>query len=464
MDFRDLTIVRLAEMIQQGEISAREVVTHALDRNEARPELNAFVAVDGERALAEADEIDTARAKGDDLPPLAGIPIGVKDLEDAEGFVTTYGSVLSRDDPPATSDSILVDRLRQAGCIVIGKTNTPEHGWKGDTHNNLFGGTTNPWNPSRSAGGSSGGSASAVAAGLVPLATASDGGGSIRIPAALCGLPGFKPSMGRIPMGGPDPAGWPDLSVKGVLTDNVRDAALVLDAVIGPDPSDQQSLPMPERSWIDHLSDVHLPKRVVWSPTLGYASVDAEVLDTCEAAIAVLEAAGTEVVVIDDVFDRDPVDAFLVLSGVANLRTLAPFRDHPDWEQVDEELRGVLGVAESLTAVDFVKHRDTGHLLNCRLIEVLHAGSFLLTPTVAGQAGPPGGLGTIDGEDAVNWVQMTYPFNLSRSPAGTVPVGLSSDGMPIGLQVVGPQHADVGVLRFMAALEDLIDFSARPAR
>lgn len=463
MDFRDLTIAELAEQIQRGEIGAREVVAHALDRVEARPELGAFVALDGERALAEADEIDNARAKGDDLPPLAGIPIGVKDLEDAEGYVTTYGSVLNRDDAPAASDSILVDRLRQAGCIVIGKTNTPEHGWKGDTHNNLFGGTTNPWDTSRSAGGSSGGSASAVAGGLVPLATASDGGGSIRIPAALCGLPGFKPSMGRIPMGGLTPPGWPDLSVKGVLTRNVRDAALVLDAVIGPDPSDQQSLPMPERSWIDNLSEVHLPRRVVWSPTLGYASVDAEVLDTCEAAIAVLEAAGTEVVVIEDVFDRDPVDSFLVLSGVANLRTLAPFRDHPDWEKVDEELRGVLGFAESLTAVDFVNHRDVGHRLNCRMIEVLHSGSFLLTPTVAGRAGPPGGLGTIDGKDEVNWIQMTYPFNLTRSPAGTVPVGLGSDGMPIGIQVVGPQHADVGVLRFMAALEDLFDFTDRPA-
>lgn len=458
-----MTIVRLAEMIEKKEIAAREVVAHALERVESRSELGAFVALDGERALAEADEVDNARAKGDDLPPLAGIPIGVKDLEDAQGFVTTYGSVLNRDDPPATADSILVDRLRQAGCIVIGKTNTPEHGWKGDTHNTLFGGTANPWDTSRSAGGSSGGSAAAVAGGLVPLATASDGGGSIRIPASLCGLPGFKASMGRIPMGGPEPAGWPDLSVKGVLTTNVRDAAFVLDAVIGPDPSDQQSLPMPERSWVDHLSDVHLPKRVIWSPTLGYASVDAEVLDACEAAIAVLEAAGTEVVVIDDVFDRDPVDSFLVLSGVSNLRTLAPFRDHPDWEQVDEELRAVLGFAESLSAVDFVNHRDTGHRLNCRLIEVFHSGSFLLTPTVAGRAGPPGGLGTIDGKEEANWIQMTYPFNLSRSPAGTVPIGLSSDGMPIGLQVVGPQHADVGVLRFMAALEDLFDFSERPS-
>lgn len=463
MDFRETTVSELADAIQRGEVSARELVTHALDRIESHPELGAFVAVDGERALAEADDFDASRAAGNELPPLAGVPIGVKDLEDAEGFVTTYGSVLHRDDAPAAADSVLVDRLRQAGCIVIGKTNTPEHGWKGDTHNNLFGGTANPWNTSRSAGGSSGGSAAAVAGGLVPLATASDGGGSIRIPAALCGLPGFKPSSGRIPMGGPKPAGWPDLSVKGILTGSVRDTALVLDAVIGPDPSDQQSLPMPERSWYTHLTDVHLPKRVVWSPTLGYASVDAEVLDACESAIAVLESAGTEVIVMDEVFEHDPVGSFLVLSGVPNLRTLAPFRDHPEWDQVDEELRAVLGFAETLSAVDFVTHRDNGHLLNCRLIEVLHAGSFLLTPTVAGRAGPPGGVGTIDGVDTANWVQMTYPFNLTRSPAGTVPVGLSSDGMPIGLQVVGPQHADVGVLRFMAALEDLFDFTDRPA-
>ncbi len=462
MDFLSTTVEQLTDLIQNGDVSAVEVTSHALERIEEHAALRAFVAVDGDGALTQARAVDRARAAGDDLGPLAGIPLGVKDLEEAAGFVTTFGSVLHRDDPPAAEDSILVARLRQAGCVIIGKTNTPEYGWKGDTHNALFGGTGNPWDPGRSAGGSSGGSASAVAAGLVPLATASDGGGSIRIPAAVCGLPGFKSSMGRVPVGGPTPPGWPDLSAKGVLARNVRDSAYVLDAVIGPDPSDLNSLPIPEQSWIDGVEDVHLPKRVVWSPTLGYAPLDDEVRATCEAAVAVLEAQGTEIVVIDDVFDRDPVDAFLALSGVGNLRSMAPYRERPEWEQVDPELRGLLAFAEQLSAADLMTQRDVGHLLNYRLIEVLHSGSFLLTPTVAGQVGPPGGLGTINGVEDPNWVRFTYPFNLSRSPAGSVPIGLTAKGMPVGLQIVGPQHADVGVLRFMAAMEDLVSFDVRP--
>ena len=456
MDFRTISIRQLANQIRTGQVTAHDVVSHSLARiDELNGTLNAFVAVDAEHALAEADEIDAAQIAGEDLGPLAGIPIGVKDLEDARGFVTTFGSALHVQDAPATDDSILVDRLRNAGCIVIGKTNTPEHGWKGDTTNTTFGSTTNPWKAGRSAGGSSGGSASAVASGMVPLATASDGGGSIRIPAALCGLPGFKPSMGRIPMGGPQPPAWPDLSVKGVLARSVRDTTFVLDTVVAPDPSDLCSLPMPEQSWLDGLADLRLPHRVVWSPTLGYAPLDDEIRRCCEAAIDTIEAAGVEVVHVDDVFEQDPVGSFLALSGTANLRTMSAHRDRPEWDLVDPELRGVLEFSALLTVEEFLGHRDVGHFLNLRLIDLFHTGSFLLTPTVAGQTGPAGGVGTINGEDDANWVRYTYPFNLTRSPAGTIPIGLTSDGMPVGLQIVGPQRADMAVLRVMAAFEDL---------
>lgn len=460
MDFRTLGPIRVASMVRNGELSATEVVAEALSKIDAHRDLNAFVAVDAERALADAGEVDAARARGEDPGPLAGVPLGVKDLEDAQGYVTTHGSVLQRDDPPATADSILVERLRSAGCVVVGKTNTPEYGWKGDTHNKLFGGTRNPWNLERSAGGSSGGSAAAVAAGLVPLATASDGGGSIRIPASVCGLPGLKPSMGRVPMGGPVPSAWPELSVKGILAPNIADTVAVLDTVVGPDPSDRMSLPIPERSWVDAMDDLGLPRQVVWAPTLGYADVDTEVAAACAAAIETIADAGVDVIEIDDLFDVDPVGSFMVLSGAGNLRALRPYRDHPSWDQVDPMLRAVLEFAEKLSAVDYLEHSDLGHRLNLRMIEVLHRGRVLLSPTVAGLPGPPGGIGTINGAPTENWVQMTYPFNMTRSPAGTIPVGLDSNGVPIGLQIVGPQRGDMVVLRTMTAFSELLDFDA----
>src|ERR1700736_4348674 len=200
MDFRRETVSDLADQVRSGQLAARELVGHALKRIDAlNPRLNAFVALDADAAMRAATAIDESVAAGDDPGPLAGIPIGVKDLEDAAGFRTTHGSAGWEDSPAATVSSPLVERLVAAGCVVVGKTNTPELGWKADTVNPVFGATLNPWDMSRSPGGSSGGSAAAIAAGMVPLATGSDGGGSIRIPSACCGLSGMKPSLGRVP-------------------------------------------------------------------------------------------------------------------------------------------------------------------------------------------------------------------------------------------------------------------------
>lgn len=458
MDFRSLSLTDLTSMVQSGDVSAVELTQHALERIEAlNPSLNAFVSVDGERALAEAAELDRRRRDGEELGPLAGLPVGVKDLEDAAGFTTTFGSALAAGDAPAGTDSLLVDRLRDAGCVIVGKTNTPEHGYKGDTTNPTFGSTRNPWNLDRSAGGSSGGSAAAVASGMVPLATGSDGGGSIRIPSSVCGLAGLKPSPGRVPIGGAHPPPWGRLAVKGVMARTVRDVALGLDVVIGPDPSDLLSLPMPEQSWFDGVGDLHLPRRVAWSPSLGYAPVDGEVQGLCEAALRRLEDAGTEVVPVDPVFDKDPVSDFLVISGVGTLQQLEHHRGTEQWDLVDPELRFLLEMAANVSSTDLLRSLNAGHYLNLRLVELFHRCTFLVTPTVAGQTGPAGGVGTINGVADANWVRFTYPFNLTGSPAGTIPVGLTSDGMPVGLQIVGPQHADMAVLRVMAAFEELLE-------
>jgi Asp-tRNA(Asn)/Glu-tRNA(Gln) amidotransferase A subunit family amidase len=458
MDFRTTTVAELAADVLARRISSRELVTAALERIEAlNPQVNAFVAVEGDAALAAADAIDQRVAAGDAVGPLAGIPIGVKDLEDAAGFTTSLGSRVHKDDPKAAADSPLVQRLKAAGCIVVGKTNTPEMGFKGDTTNPAFGGTCNPWDLTRSAGGSSGGSGAALAAGMVPLCTGSDGGGSIRIPSALCGLSGIKPSLGRVPMGGPVPPTWSDLSTKGPMARQIRDVALALDVSLGPEPTDLRSLPMPEASWSRSLEDVAPPRRVGWSPTLGYARVDTEVRAVCEKALDALAEQGTEIVLIDKVFDEDPAPAWVRLAMTSSLRAVEHLRGTPQWDLLDpEHVLMMEAFGSTTTGLEILAANDECHRLNHRLVEVFHDVSVLCTPTVAGQTGLVGAQGRIDGEETPFWVSFTYPFNMTRSPAGNVCAGFTAGGLPVGLQVIGPQHADVAVLRCIAALEDTL--------
>jgi aspartyl-tRNA(Asn)/glutamyl-tRNA(Gln) amidotransferase subunit A len=458
IDFRTTTVAALAAQVAAKQVSARELAEAALARiEEVDARVNAFVAVDPELAMSDAAAIDQRIAAGEEVGPLTGIPIGVKDLEDAAGYTTSHGSAIWAGSPPVTEDSVLVDRLKAAGCIVVGKTNTPELGFKGDTTNVPFGATCNPWNLERSAGGSSGGSAAAIAAGMVPLCTGSDGGGSIRIPSSLCGLSGIKPSLGRVPSGGPHAPDWPDLSTRGPMARRIRDVTLALDAVVGPEATDLRSLPMPEASWSRSIEDLGAPRRVGWAPTLGYAPVDQEVRAVCEAAVKRLADLGTEVVEIDSVFDADPAPAWLVLAMAANLRELDSVFGTDDWEKVDPDHRRMIeGFGVPVTGADVFRSLDQCHLLNLRLVELFHGVSLLLTPTVGGQTGPPFGQGSIDGVTTPFWVSFTYPFNMTRSPAGTVCAGYTSDGMPVGLQLVGPQHGDVAVLRGLAILEDVL--------
>jgi Asp-tRNA(Asn)/Glu-tRNA(Gln) amidotransferase A subunit family amidase len=463
MDFRETTVAEIAARVSDRRLAAREVTAAALDRiDQLDGQLGAFVAVDADSALAEAAAVDERIAAGDDVGPLAGVPVAVKDLEDAVGYVTTRGSAAFAGGGPATADSPLVERLRAAGCVVVGKTNTPELGWKADTVNEVFGATRNPWSLERSAGGSSGGSAAALAAGLVPLATGSDGGGSIRIPAALNGLTGLKPSLGRVPSGGTSPPDWPLLSTRGPMVRRARDLALALDVVVGPEPSDLLSLPLPDASWSRSLVDPHPPRKVGWSPTLGYARPDGEVLAVCEAAVRRLESLGTEVVVIDEVFAHDPVEDWLALVGVYCLRTLEQVGgDEEVWGSLDPGLAALIAWARSsVSATRFAQAADSCHRLNLTLVDLFHRVPLLLSPVVAGQTPRVGEQGTIDGEPDVNWVRYTYPFNMTRSPAGAVCAGLTADGMPVGLQVIGPQHADVAVLRALTLLEDALELDA----
>jgi aspartyl-tRNA(Asn)/glutamyl-tRNA(Gln) amidotransferase subunit A len=461
MDFRRTTVVAIASQVRSGELAAREVTEQALARiEELDPAVNAFVAVDGARALEQAAAVDQVVASGGDPGPLAGVPLAVKDNEDAAGYRTTHGSALLATAPMAEHDSSHVERLRAAGCVVVGKTNLPELSWSASTANDLFGTTHNPWHLDHTVGGSSGGSAAALAAGMVPLATGSDGGGSIRIPSACCGLSGFKPSLGRVPAGGSEGPGWIDLSSKGPMGRTVADAVAALDTVVGPDPTDLRSLPRPEASWPHVLTDPHVPARVAWSPTLGYAEPDAEVQAICERALALLESLGAEIVQIDTVFDSDPVGVWLTYVGACLLRTLEPYRGQPAWSRMDPMLSMVVDHAKGTTAQQLVEAMDECHRMNLALVELFHDVRLLLTPTTAAAAPPLDldGSAMVNGEPTPNWVRYTYPFNMTRSPAASVCAGLSSAGLPVGLQLVGPQHGDLVVLRSAAALEQALGF------
>lgn len=462
MDFRTETVAELARRVRAGETSARELTDHALGRIEAlNPALNAFVAVDAEAARAEAEAVDARVAAGEDPGPLAGIPIGVKDLEDAAGFVTTYGSSLHVDDAPATTDSVLVARLRAAGCVVLGKTNTPEHGWMGDTISPPFGATLNPWDTTRSPGGSSGGSAAALAAGMVPLATGSDGGGSIRIPSSLCGFSGLKATQGRIPAGGPAGPGSGLLGVKGPMALRIRDVALALDVAAGPDTSDPYALPAPGLSYAEALQAPVPPRRVLWAPTMGYA-VDTEVRAVTERAVQTLEVLGTEVVDVDDrfgstVFADDPVMPWFTLWTAYRHRAQGRYRGTDDWEKIDPGLRFQIDyAAANVTPDDVIEAQAQIYRHNADLATLFESAPLLLCPTVAGQTGRSGGQGTIDGEESITWVRFTYPFNLTRHPAGTVCAGYAPDGLPLGLQVVGRHGHEHEVLACLAVLEDAL--------
>ncbi len=457
-DFRSVTVETLAASIREREFTAVAVVEHALARIEALdPVIGAFVAVDGDRARAQAASIDDRLDAGREVGPLAGIPLGVKDLADAAGFVTTKGAMHRRHAEPAAADSTEVARLRAAGCVVVGKTNTPEFGFTADTFNPLFGPTRNPWNPQRSPGGSSGGTAAAVAAGMIPAGTGSDGGGSIRIPSAVCGLSGLKSSPGRVP-GGPEPMGALDLSCVGPMARRIRDVALCLDQVVGPHPGDLRSLPAPAESWRVALDDPRPPGRVLWAPSFDGGPVDGEIVAACAVAVERLAAAGADVVEAGKLFDN-PVAAFVQLFyGGAILPPLWPLHGTDQWNDVTEELAAFLEVtAERVSVASLFEARRQAARLSMELAAAMAGFDVVITPTVAGQTPVPAGWGTIDEIEARDWARFTPLFNLTRRPAGTVCCGFTTDGMPIGLQVAGGMHADRVVLESLAVLEDVLD-------
>ncbi len=458
-DFRMFTVEDLAGRVRDGECSAADLTDVALARIAAHDdELNSFVAVDVDNARAQAVDIDQRIAAGEDVGPLAGIPIGVKDLEDAVGFQTVRGAMHLRDIAPATADSVEVRRLRSAGCVVIGKTNTPEFGWVGDTYNSVFGITRNPWNTQRSPGGSSGGSSAALAGGLIPLATGSDGGGSIRIPSALTALSGLKPTQGRIPAG-PAPLGAADLSTLGPMARRIRDVALALDVVVGPDPSDLRSLPLIKGSFRAVCDDPRPPRRLLWCPSVEGSPVDDEIREVVESALEKMRDQGVEVVESHPVFADWRAGVFLAMFFGSMLPVFREVIDSDAYAEVTPGLRAMLDLVVPHVTLDAVEEaRKVAQGLSVELAAAMEGFDALITPTTVGQTPACMQEGTVNGEATPKWIAATPPFNMTRRPAGTTCAGFAADGMPVGVQIVGHQLDDLRTLELTAWVEDLLGF------
>ena len=451
-----LPLTDLTARLREQEASPVELMGAVLSRIEAtHADLNAFVALHPrEKLLAAAKAAEERIARGE-ARPLEGIPLGVKDLEDAAGLPNTRGSLLF-EGRISTHDTVQVERLVAAGAITVGKTNAPEFGAVAITKNLVYGVTRSPWDLARTPGGSSGGSAAALAANVCPLVTASDGGGSIRIPASFVGAFGLKTSFGRVPQGPLDHWVFDDTAVSGPLTKTVSDAALLLDLTAGPSPYDPNSLPAPGLSYLAALAE-SLPSgtRFGWSPDLGYAVVQSDVAAVAEEAARVFEKLGHRLVSIGG----GPPQLGREWGQLGSFELRA---------QLDVQLparRGLIGrgLLQGLEASGAIDARSWGEMarkraqLNVWCAELFEQVDFLLTPTVPFD--PPPAKGPFPRETegrrqrATAVASFTIPFNLSWHPAATVRAGLSRRGLPVGLQIVGPRHRDERVLQAALAFE-----------
>ena len=455
--------VNLARRIRAKELSPTEVIEAVLTRMEAlEPHLHAFCTTTPDLARREAKRVEKAILAGEDVGPLAGVPVGIKDLVCTAGIRTVSGSFAYQNFVP-DEDDVVVERLKEADAIIIGKTNVPEFGYSAVGHSPVFETTRNPWNVERTSGGSSAGSGAAVAAGMGPFAIGSDGGGSIRIPAAHCGLFGMKASMGRVPLYPgtkderyPGVSSWESLEHIGPLSRTVADGALMLSVIgSGPDARDRHSLPKSDFDWMGSCLGGIKGLRVAYSADWGYAAVDPEVRRVVGDAVKVFERdLGCIVEEAHPGFD-DPYLAFWGIvaleSDLRGLRAMvAEHGHHMTPHIVDFIMRP--WTAEELTDAVMVRKAVTN-----KLWRFMTRYDLLLTPTLAV---PPfqlhvQGPEKIDGNivPPFKWLAFTFPFNLTGQPAATVPAGFSKDGLPIGLQIVGRHLDDPTVMRAAKVFE-----------
>jgi len=451
----DLCYMPATEMLarfRDRSLSPVEVTTAILNRIEAvDPAINAYVTVTGELAMDQATTAERAWQTGES-GALLGVPISIKDLTATKGIRTTKGSKLFENWIPE-SDAVFVERVMNAGAIMLGKTNSPEFGWKGESTNPVSGTTRNPWNLERTSGGSTGGGAAAVAAGMGPLTQGGDGAGSIRIPSSFCGIYGLKPSYGLVPTF--PPSAIPSVAHLGPMTRTVTDAALLLNVTAGGDPRDRLSW----SSNIDYLPLCETRdlkgRTIAWSPDLGYAAVDSEIVAICEGQLQVLRDLGADIVeaqpnlpdpwsIIDDIW--------ATAMASMHIDDLAEVSD-----RIDQGRKTVVEYGLSLSGAHLSRQQQRQAEYYEGWRQFMQDYDLFVCPTeprTAFQAGldfPP----VIAGREMtyLGWTAFTYPFNLTGFPAATVPAGFASDGLPVGLQIVGGWRDDSAVISASAAYE-----------
>jgi aspartyl-tRNA(Asn)/glutamyl-tRNA(Gln) amidotransferase subunit A len=466
----DLDLTDLARAIRAGSVSAMEAVDATLASIAALdPTLKAFCTLDAEGARRAAADVDQRLARGELLGPMAGVPVAIKDLVCTKGLRTTFGSRLYKDHVPE-EDDVVVERLKEAGAIVIGKTNTSEFGYGAVGHNPLFATTRNPWNTELTPGGSSAGSAAAIASRMLTMAIGSDGGGSVRVPAGLCGVFGIKPSWGRVPVYPgcrderyPGISSWESLEHIGPITRNAADAALALSVLAGPTPRDRHSIPAESAEWNIAPAESLRHMRIAVSADLGFGLVDPQVRQTVlEAAQRLAHTLGCVVELAHPRIDN-PATMFETLVALdtdrEGLRAMAA--------EQGVTLTGWLGrlVARDWSGEEFTRATMERKRIVNTTWRFMQGYDFLLTPTTASPAfaidldGPTHIAG--QAVNSVAWLPFSSLANLTGLPAASVPVGFTKEGLPIGLQIMGRHLDDRGVLALSAAVESLYPMQAQ---
>ncbi len=441
-------------------VEATAAALEAMDRhNDA---VNAFVLVDAEGALTAAKESEVRWREDRPLGPGDGVPTSVKDVLLTRGWPTLRGTTLIDRDGPWPEDAPAVARLRETGAVLLGKTTTPEFAWKGVTDSIRHGATGNPWAAEATAGGSSGGSATAVGLGMGAWSIGTDGGGSVRIPAGFTGTVALKPTYGLVPVFPASPVGT--LAHAGPMTRTVRDAASLLDVITGFDERDWSAMPTPRASFLAGIEDGVRGLRVAFSPDLGYVRNDPDVEALVRRAADVFTDLGAVVEQVDPGF-TDPVEAFHTLWFAGAAKVVEPY-GHAALDRIDPGLRRAAERGRTLSAGDYLDAIAVRMDLGVRMGRLHSTYDLLLTPTLPIPAFPAGIDAPADwpSRDWTSWTPYTYPFNMTQQPALSLPCGLTGAGLPVGLQIIGPRHADATVLRAGRAYESATEWtSAVPA-
>ncbi len=446
-----MTLEELAGAVREGTVSSVELVTMSLERIERLdPSLNAVILVCADAALAQAREVDARVARGEDPGPLAGLPLLVKDMEDVTGLPSTFGSAVFADAPPATRDALVPRRLREAGAIVVGKTNQPEFAFAGYTTNMPYGTTVNPWGTDWSPGGSSGGSGAALASGMAAIATATDGGGSIRIPAAFCGLAGLKPTNGVI---GRDPIpDWIDLSTCGPLATSIADLRLLLSVEAGPVDGDPSALP------VALAMRGGLPVRALSAPRFeDFGPLPEDVARRFDEALVSIERdLGLPIETLDpgEIFSVDEVGRdWFITCAFEHLHVLGRGFVEANLERFSPDFRAVMTAALKISADEYMAVRRRRFDMVRDLDLLLGDDAVFLMPTMCVAGLFPDGRAPDGDRPSDSSIYNTDPQNQTGHPALSVPAGVCDNGIPFGLQITGPRFRDDMVLNVGAAWE-----------